>query len=503
MTVDKKHKADPFNGTDFEGNKECDDSPEIQFESLTKVLELDLSGFVGIADDVDQNEFESDGPSDLPKLNDVNIDNIDELFSLVNIGSKVRIMYWGKSPVSRHVRVPEFWTVNEFKLALINKKISVRTPDGETRQMSLATRWLSRKDRYTYDGLIFDEKKEEVSEEDEINLWRGFGVPEREADWSLMREHIRNIIANDETVSYDYIMRWLAWAVQNPTSHAGVAMVLISKEHGTGKGTVGHAMRKIFGNHGLHLVNRKHLIGNFNAHFMQVGFLFCDEVLWPGHKADEGILKGLISEPTLSIEPKGLNLFQMPNSLKVLLASNQDWVIPAVDDERRYAAFTVNPSKKQDKEYFGEIHRQLYQQDGISGMLHDLRRMDLDGWQPHHDIPQTSALAGQKMESAPAELKWLAGILNDGILPFQHPRMPHRSSAQELYKDALRVKPYWTDYNVMNFLDQWEIKSKRSNGSWRHFPPLAELRAEWKRRMPWWKDFDPKIKEWASDVDDE
>lgn len=502
MTVERKSKADSSKNTEFKGDNnasEFEEDPASEFESPPADSEFESSEFEGAADDADPSEFDGDGSVELPKLNDVSPDNIDDLFSLVNIGSKVRIMYWGKSPVSRHVRVPEFWTANEFKLALANKRIAVRTPNGETR-MKLAERWLARKDRYTYDGLIFDDKAEEVSEQDEINLWRGFGVPERKADWSLMREHIQNIIANEEKASEKYIMRWLAWAVQNPTSHSGVAMVLISKEHGTGKGTLGHAMRQIFGNHGLHLVNRKHLIGNFNAHFMQVGFLFCDEVLWPGNKADEGILKGLISEPTLSIEPKGLNLFQMPNSLKVLLASNQDWVIPAVDDERRYAAFKVNPSKKQNKDYFEGIHRQLYREGGISGMLHDLRKLDLDGWQPHHDIPQTSALAGQKMESADAELKWLAGFLNDGILPYQHPTMPNRSSAQELYDTARRVKGlgYWTDYDVMRFLDEWGIGIKRSNGSWRAFPPLLELRAEWKRRMPWWDDFNEKVTSWSA-----
>ena len=503
MTVEKKSKAAPFEDNEFEGDAESSEFEGSEQSSLgNSAIDSEFEGSEHEGDGVDagQNEFEGNGADELPKLNDVNVDNIDELFSLVNIGSKVRIMYWGKSPMNPKVRVPEFWTAPEFKLALTNKKITVRTPEGESRRMSLASRWLNRRDRYTYDGLIFNDKKEEVSEEDEINLWRGFGVQEYEADWSLMRGHLRNIIANGDQASDDYIMRWLAWAVQNPTSHAGVAMVLMSKEHGTGKGTLGHAMRKIFGNHGLHLTNRNHVVGKFNAHFMQVGFLFCDEVLWPGNKQDEGILKGLISEQTLAIEPKGLNLFQMPNSLKVLIASNQDWVIPAVEDERRYAAFTVSPSRKQDAGYFGPLHHQLYEEGGINGMLYDLRQMDLDDWRPHHDIPQTSALAGQKMESAAPEIKWLAGFLRDGVLPYQHETRPNRVRATELYTSAIRVRglEYWSAYEVGRFLDDWKIETKRAHGAWRVFPTLLHLRAEWRRRMPWWDDFDPKITNWSS-----
>ncbi len=454
-----------------------------------------------------------EGPSSDARLNDTSAANIDSRFALVNIGGKIRILYWGKSAFDRTVRVPEFWTEDEFKRALKNKFVSreVKTiEDGEEKtkasRMPLSQWWLTRRDRYTYDGLIFDASQEEVSEQDEINLWRGFGIPENpDGDWSRMREHIRNVIAAGDAKSFDYILRWLAWAVQNPTLQAEVALALLSEEKGTGKGFLGRAMCHLFGGHALHIARRNLLTGHFNAHFAMAAFVFCDEAIWPGYKDDEGALKALITEPTITIEPKGVNAYTMPNALKVLMASNSKWVVPASGDERRYAVFEVSPDRRQDHAYFAALNQEL-REGGLGAMLYDLRAMDLDGWHPRMEIPHTTALGGQKQQSADPELKWLAGYLEEGVLPFQHPAKPYRVEAGAFYAHARRNVPAlgrWTDYEFAKFLDNWDVGLKRSNGSWRVFPPLADMRAEWHKRMPWWPPFNPQAKEWAPGSDQE
>jgi hypothetical protein len=165
----------------------------------------------------------------------------------------------------------------------------------------------------------------------EVNLWRGFGVKENPGgDWSLMREHIRDVLASGDDASDRYLIRWIAWGFQNPTKAAEVAIALMSKEKGTGKGILGRALCRIYGGHGVQLVQRSHLVGKFNAHMAMCGFLFSDEAIWPGFKEDEAVLKALITEPTLQIERKGVDAFTMPNALKIMLASNSERVVPVL-----------------------------------------------------------------------------------------------------------------------------------------------------------------------------
>jgi hypothetical protein len=339
------------------------------------------------------------------------------------------------------------------------------------------------------------------SEEDEINLWRGFGMKENpDGDWSLMRKHIRDIIANGDAASDTYIIKWMAWAVQNPTRHCEVAIVFLSEEKGTGKGFLGRAMCRLFGAHGLHISQRSHLVGKFNAHFMQCGFLFCDEVIWPGHKEDEGVLKALITESSLMVEPKGINAFSVTNALKLMLASNEKWVVPASGNERRYAVFEVSDKHKQDHTYFRRISDQL-DNGGLGAMLHDLLAMDLEGWHPRQDIPQTEALARQKERTAEPAVTIMADILESGHLPGRLGKL-NRARASELY-DHMRKRSkalgYWSDRMFATFMEGMGAERKRSNGTVWDFPPLEEARARFLKARPWWPPFDSTITDWESE----
>jgi hypothetical protein len=387
---------------------------------------------------------------------------------------------------------------------LRNKTVTVSTKsegdDVSERRMRLAEWWLSKKDRYTYNGLTFDSTQCE-SEADEINLWRGFGVKENlGGDWRLMRKHIRDVIANGDAASDSYIMKWLAWAVQNPTKHCEVAIVFLSLEKGTGKGFLCRAMCSIFGAHGLHISQRSHLVGKFNAHFMQCGLLFCDEVIWPGHKDDEGVFKALVTEPTLTIEPKGVNAYSVLNALKLMLASNEKWVVPASGNERRYAVFEVSDKRKQDHGYFDRITEQL-NNGGLGAMLHDLLAMDLEGWHPRQDIPQTEALARQKELTASPEVTIMGDILDSGELPGRHGK-PNRARASDLY-DYMRRRSkalsYWSDKEFAKFIEEMGAKRVRSNGSAWDFLPLQEARARFREERPWWPAFNTTMTDWESE----
>ena len=49
----------------------------------------------------------------------------------------------------------------------------------------------------------------------------------------------------------------------------------------------------------------------------------------------------MITEPTLAIERKGQDTETVPNMLHILMASNNQWIVPAGLDERRFAGGTV------------------------------------------------------------------------------------------------------------------------------------------------------------------
>ena len=98
---------------------------------------------------------------------------------------------------------------------------------------------------------------------------------------------------------------------------------------GTGKGTLAKVLRHILGQHGMAISNSKHLTGNFNGRLRDCVFLFADEAFYAGDPSHVGVLKWIITEPHLTIEAKFSNAVQMPNFLHLMMASNEEWVVPA------------------------------------------------------------------------------------------------------------------------------------------------------------------------------
>src|SRR5262245_37986734 len=94
----------------------------------------------------------------------------------------------------------------------------------------------------------------------------------------------------------------------------------------------------------------RNALTTYNLH---VCVLFiADEAYWGGDKRCVGRLQGMITEATLPIERKGIDLIQVPNYLHVVMLAEPGWVIPAGRYERRYAALAVNPVKRGDNSYF-------------------------------------------------------------------------------------------------------------------------------------------------------
>ena len=214
--------------------------------------------------------------------------------------------------------------------------------------------------------------------EGHYNLWRGWGVEPVEGDWSLMRDHMRGILCNGDEASYQYLLGWCARMVQKPDRQGEVAIVLRG-EKGTGKGTLGNALGALFGGHYLYLSKSEQLTGRFNAHLRDSIFIFADEAFFAGDRKHEGSLKSIITEPVITIESKFGAVVASPNYGHLLMATNNDWAIPASSDERRYAVLNVSSERLQDLPYFRAIKEER-EAGGLGAMLHDLLNHDISGF---------------------------------------------------------------------------------------------------------------------------
>jgi Family of unknown function (DUF5906) len=339
-----------------------------------------------------------------------------------NVGGKCRVLDWIPSLIDPEVLVPSFQTVEDFKKRYNDL---VPTESGLKKQGEL---YLGHSHRAKYDGITFLPGSPNVIvirngrvPTTMLNIWKGWGVEPRPGDWRLLKKHIDEVLAAGNVKVSDYIKDWAAVGFQRPGQKRGVTIVFQGDE-GVGKGTFGHVLRKTYGPHGLYISQPTQLTGKFNRHLWTVCYVFADEAFYAGDREGEGILKALITDKGMMVEPKGVDAFPVPNYLDFLMASNNKWVVPVGPFGRRFAVFAVDErygkgrcSDAARQAYFKPLYEEIAN-GGVEAMMWDLMQRPLGGWNAEA-FPVTAALMKQKQQTLRGFDKAFEGWLQLGTLP--------------------------------------------------------------------------------------
>jgi Family of unknown function (DUF5906) len=357
----------------------------------------------------------SSSPDDAePRTLGYSDDDMNERYALVLMASKAVVFCeMPNAPIEDRKRV---LTVDGFCTYYANRFTEVRGADGRLRMTTWARRWLTSPRRRSFRGVeFFPDPNNAPGTEGYLNLWSGFAVkpatirdPQR---YSIFTDHIlTNICAGNQAYA-KWIFGFFASMVQRPRERAGTALVMRGKM-GTGKTKVGEVIGRLFPSHYFLVDDPRYVTGNFNAHMASCLLLQADEAVWAGDKAAEGRLKGLITSPIQCIESKGVDPIRLNNYVRLVLTSNEQWVVPAGKDERRFAIFDVGDGCAQNHRYFREMDEQLAD-GGLEALLADLLAFDLDSVNLRA-IPRTEVLLEQKIRSLDSVQSWWFERLSHG-----------------------------------------------------------------------------------------
>jgi hypothetical protein len=323
-------------------------------------------------------------------------------YAVTMVGTKCVVLHETFDDVLGYKKV-EFIGPSDFKLFHQDRQVW----NGRS-YSPLGDFWFKSSSHRKYDGVIFS-PADPVS--GQYNLWQGFAVDPIAGNCDLYLDHIRDNIASGDEEVFNYLLDFMADAIQNPDKRPGVALVLRG-DQGTGKGIFVKYFGNLFGVHFKHVSSSHHLLGNFNSQLKDALIVFADEAFWAGDKAGEGRLKALITEDRLMIEHKGKDAYEQRNFVRLLVASNNDWVVPAGPSERRFCVLDVGEDRKQDSKYFAAIAEQM-DNGGCEALLHFLNNRDLSNVNLRN-FPKTSALMDQKLQSMDGIEKWFLDVLQRG-----------------------------------------------------------------------------------------
>jgi hypothetical protein len=229
--------------------------------------------------------------------------------------------------------------------------------------------------------------------------------------------------------------------------------------------------------------------------------LQADEAFWAGDKRAQGKLKDLITGNEHPIEYKHIDPIWIRNHVRLLATSNEDFVVPAGFDERRFAMLDVGDAHAQDHAYFKAIREQI-DSGGREALLQYLLDFDISIVNPR-EIPKTAALVEQIIEGMSSEQAWWFDTLKNGKLAWgmieantcprgklfvryikhaQQQGTRRRSIETKIGMFLVKhVGPELKTYQASYYVREYGDRVSREHGRVYEFPPLKVCRERFAR----------------------
>ena len=275
-----------------------------------------------------------------------------------------------------------------------------------------AGKWLNSPSRRSYDRIVFDPTGH--AQPGEYNIWRGLAVQPAKGNVAIIFRHIYEVWCGRDIAQFKYVIRWLALLVQKPWIKPEVALVLRAKE-GAGKTIITSLLLEIFGVHAYTAEKKDQVAGRFNGHLVDKVLVILEEAFFAGDPGAVAAAKALVTNKTLGYEAKGKDAFSARNYAHVIFLANNEWVVPAGPDARRWMVLDVNEDRIGDYAHFQTLAKAI-ENDGAAAFLYSLLKVDLDSFNPRV-LPQTRAIEAQRRETLlhnDPVASWWMDVLADG-----------------------------------------------------------------------------------------
>jgi hypothetical protein len=278
----------------------------------------------------------------------------------------------------------------------------------------------------------------------EFNIWTGFQAQRVPITNSIglqtMLEFIKIVWANNNDEHYKYMMSWIAGLVKNIDGINEIALAMISPQ-GCGKNTLIDFMsfvlkeRQILSTIGIGSITQKHNKAIENKRLVVINEMSSTK---EDFKSNFDKMKSFITDKMISIEPKGVDSYNIQNIGNYILFTNHRDAIVVEESDRRYAIFEMSKAKINNEAYFKNIRDTCFNQEVANEFYSYLLDYDCVSLRK---IPDTEIRNEMKLMSRSNALKFLAAI---------------KESPQEIFGDETEIK-------ATEFYNQYQIWC-RDNG---------------------------------------
>ena len=261
--------------------------------------------------------------------------------------------------------------VTDLRNYMRNKNLRVMNSKGIMELKPYVDVWLASSKRHDVQTIVCSSRK--IRDKRIYNIWTGYNVFEHKVDSIIKKntledltenlkfilEWIFKVVANSDKFVYNFVLKWVADLIQNPTTNKPGKVLAIIGGQGEGKGTFGTMLQELIGaTHTVKLNDSKNLSG-FNKVLEGKLLVILDEAFYSGDKKFAQQFKSIITETELVVEPKFVDAYQTDNIARFLILSNNEQVVHLDKDDRRFLITKMSPLKKNDRKFYEQLRNEI------------------------------------------------------------------------------------------------------------------------------------------------
>ena len=270
-------------------------------------------------------------------------------------------------------------------------------------------KWVADPNIKTYEKMGFYPKQ--PVPENCFNMFRGFAIEPKEGD---IRSVIKllHIIANHDEKVIDYLTKYFAYIFQT-CKKTGVVIVVQSNEQGVGKDTFFNFIGSILGSN--HFFNtdspQNNVFHNFNSGTETALLVKFEEAVF--NPSTISSFKSKINCPTEKYVKKGKEAITLADHRNFVITTNNEQVVAVEPSDRRFLLLNPSAEKKDDTDFWNEIHSDFAKPETKSAFYHYLLNVDISNFNPEKDRVETDYYREAKLAFAPYHATFLQRFVEE------------------------------------------------------------------------------------------
>jgi hypothetical protein len=264
-------------------------------------------------------------------------------------------------------------------------------------------------------GVCCDYTTTDFVVDDQFNMFDGFKIkPEKGRLPVKWLEFVKEVICENNNEYFNYFIDWLSDMYQNPNSSTAIVPVIIS-EQGVGKGALTTMIENIIGEkYATRIDNMENIFGMYNEVIENKLFINLDEATFGRSKKEQGRLKSLTGNSTITINGKYRPAYDVDFSCRFIVTSNDFTPVGVEEGDRRFFVLQASDKYVNNKSYYDELWKEVYNKDMQAALLYFLENRNIDSSYNRYVVKDTAYKLDMIGEVIDSVGQWLYEV-DDGL----------------------------------------------------------------------------------------